>query len=246
MLAFLFRHRNIKYEIYLLWIICCLTLIYDIHICKLNSSDILSGTIFTLSGIHMWSCHFYLTCGNVRRWHYCPNQKISTSHKILAAIANNCIWLNNCIGLTHWVWMRHICVSKLYQHWFRYWLVAWLAPSHYLNKCWDIIVNWAFGNKFQWNSNQNQNTTVFISEHAFENVVWNMAAILSRPQCVNKNTCFFNFVISAGSADSLEPQGVGTSADTMMAMFGFCTHIWSAPDALTHWPLGDLNEIFDV
>ena len=32
--------------------------------------------------------------------------------------------------------------------------------------------------------NFSQNRTIFIKENAFENVVWKMAAILSRPQCV--------------------------------------------------------------
>ena len=38
-------------------------------------------------------------------------------------------------------------------------------------------------NKFQWNVNQN--SYVFIQENPFEYVVWKMAAILSRLQCVN-------------------------------------------------------------
>ena len=37
--------------------------------------------------------------------------------------------------------------------------------------------------KFQWNFNRNSN--IFIQENAFENVVCEMASILSRPQCVN-------------------------------------------------------------
>ena len=44
------------------------------------------------------------------------------------------------------------------------------------------IVNWTLGNKLNWNLNRN--VYVFIQENAFENVVWKMAAILSRPQCV--------------------------------------------------------------
>ena len=48
-------------------------------------------------------------------------------------------------------------------------------------QCWGIA-NWTLKNKLQWNSNQN--TYVFIQENAFENFVWEMAAILSRPQCV--------------------------------------------------------------
>ena len=67
-------------------------------------------------------------------------------------------------------------------HWFRKWLVAWSAASHYLNQCWNIV-NWAIGNKLQWNLKQN--SYIFIQENAFENVVWKMAAILSRPQYVN-------------------------------------------------------------
>ena len=46
-----------------------------------------------------------------------------------------------------------------------------------------VCVNWMLKNKPQWNFNRNSN--IFIQkEHSFENVVWKMAAILSRPQCV--------------------------------------------------------------
>ena len=41
----------------------------------------------------------------------------------------------------------HICVRELGQHWFREWLVAWSAPSHYLNRWW-LIVNWPLGTNF--------------------------------------------------------------------------------------------------
>ena len=59
---------------------------------------------------------------------------------------------------------------------------AWSAPSHYLNQCWNIV-NWILRNKLQWNFNRNSN--IFIQENALENVVCEMASILSRPQCVN-------------------------------------------------------------
>ena len=48
---------------------------------------------------------------------------------------------------------------------------------------WVIIVNWIPGNKLQWNFNRN--LYIFTQETAFENVVRKIAAILSRPQCVN-------------------------------------------------------------
>ena len=57
-----------------------------------------------------------------------------------------------------------------------------MAPSHYLNQCWDIV-KWTLRNKLQWNFNQNSN--IFIQENAFESVSWEMAAILSWSQCVN-------------------------------------------------------------
>ena len=55
--------------------------------------------------------------------------------------------------------------------------MAWLAQSHYLNQCWNIV-NWTLTNELQWNCNRN--SYIFIQENAFENyVVWKMAAILS-------------------------------------------------------------------
>ena len=57
------------------------------------------------------------------------------------------------------------------------------ATSHYLNQCWNIV-NSNLRNTLQWNLQRN--SYHFIQENAFEMVVWNLAAILSRPQCVNK------------------------------------------------------------
>ena len=54
------------------------------------------------------------------------------------------------------------------------------------------MVNFTLGNKFQWNFNRNSN--IFIQENAIENVVCEMASILSRPQCVNV------IVINTGSS----------------------------------------------
>ena len=70
------------------------------------------------------------------------------------------------------------------RHSFRKWLVAWSGPCHYLNQYW-IMVNWTLANIFKLNFNQN--TTTFIEENACEYVVCKMAAILSRPPCVNSS-----------------------------------------------------------
>ena len=79
--------------------------------------------------------------------------------------------------LTHWGRITHICVGKLTTN------GSDTATSHYLNQCWDIV-NWTHGNKLQWKLNRN--LYISIQENAFVNVVWKMAAILSRPQCVNE------------------------------------------------------------
>ena len=54
------------------------------------------------------------------------------------------------------------------------------APSHYLIQ-W-IIINWTL--EYSLQRNLNQNTQFFIHEHASENIVCDMAAILSRGRWV--------------------------------------------------------------
>ena len=96
--------------------------------------------------------------------------------------------------LTHWGRVTHIYVSKQGHHRSRKWLVAWSAPSHHLNR-WRNIVNWALTNKNQWN--RKQNSCIFIQENVFENVVWKMATILSRTQCVKRTCGVLKFFLKA-------------------------------------------------
>ena len=88
-----------------------------------------------------------------------------------------------CSFLTHWGRATHKCVNELTIIGPDNGLspVAWSVPSHYLNQCWNIV-NSNIRNKFQWNFKRN--SFIFIQENPFENVVWKMASILSRPQCV--------------------------------------------------------------
>ena len=72
--------------------------------------------------------------------------------------------------------------QQINHHWFRQWLVAWTAPSHYLNQCRNIV-NLTQRNKLQWNFYRY--SYILIEENPFQNVVWKMAAILPWPQCVN-------------------------------------------------------------
>ena len=81
------------------------------------------------------------------------------------------------VGLTHLPLLPHICVSEWGQHW------SYSTTSHYLNQCW-VIVNWTLRNKLQWNFNKN--SKLFIHEKASENIVCEMAAILSRGRRVNR------------------------------------------------------------
>ena len=66
--------------------------------------------------------------------------------------------------------MTHICVDNLTI------IGADQATSHNLNQCRNLV-NWTLRNKFQWNLNRN--SYIFILENAFENVGYEMAAILS-------------------------------------------------------------------
>ena len=68
-------------------------------------------------------------------------------------------------------------------------MVAWSAPSHYLNQCWNIV-NWTLRNKLQWDLNRN--SYIFINENAFQNVVWKLAVISSRPQRVKSYVLSYN------------------------------------------------------
>ena len=84
------------------------------------------------------------------------------------------------ISLTQRGRVTHICISKTYHHCFRYWIVTWLAPSHYLNPCWNIV-NLILRNKLQWNLKQNSDN--FIQENAFGKLVCIIVAILSVNCC---------------------------------------------------------------
>ena len=87
--------------------------------------------------------------------------------------------------ITHWGRVTHICVGNLTS------IGSYngLSPGRRQAIIWTnagIFVNWTLGNKLRWNFNQNSN--IFFQENPFENVVWNIAAILSRPQCDNLST----------------------------------------------------------
>ena len=58
------------------------------------------------------------------------------------------------------------------------------APIHYLDQYWNIFFFFQYWNIFDWTFGNNRNSEIFIQENAFENIVCEMASILSRLQCV--------------------------------------------------------------
>ena len=136
----------------------------------------------------------------------------------------------SCAHLTHWGGVTHICVVELGHHWFRWWLVACSASSHYLNQCWNIV-NWTLGNKLQWNLNQNLHN--FIQENVFENVVWEMSAILSHLNVLSGCQAYL-------CVDKYRPLMSESSFTTML--MGKISP-WNCCYVLTHRPLEDFNGI---
>ena len=90
---------------------------------------------------------------------------------------------NGQIGSEHLVCVTHICVTKLLQHCFKQWFVAYSVPSFCLNSCW-FAVNWDLVNNLLWNLNEN--TTMLIQKvklkissanvhhSAVASVIWSM------------------------------------------------------------------------
>ena len=74
---------------------------------------------------------------------------------------------------THWDRVTHICVSKQGQSWSRQWLVTWSRQGIIWTDDWILLIGPLATNFSE------------IVIKIYENVVWKMASILSRPQCVN-------------------------------------------------------------
>ena len=87
----------------------------------------------------------------------------------------------------------HICVNKLA-------IIGsdnGLSPGRRQAIIWTnagILLIGPHGNRLQWNLNRN--LCIFIQKNAFENVIWKLVAILSRPQCVNTHECWRLIVTS--------------------------------------------------
>ena len=127
--------------------------------------------------------------------------------------------------LTHWVRVTHICVSKLttigsYNG---------LSPGRRRATNWSNAVNSNLRNKFQ--RNLKRNSYIFSQENPFENVVCEMAAILSRGKWVNEGKPFQNSVNNAinklwylGKVWILQMTSRGWQASYRCPIHTFSTH----------------------
>ena len=70
----------------------------------------------------------------------------------------------------------------------------------------------------------NRYSNIFIQENAFENVICEMASILSRPQCVNtpgeENEIFWDNSVNTMAADALVPHIARLLATMVLNMQG--------------------------
>ena len=98
--------------------------------------------------------------------------------------------LNDITGiLTHWGRVTHICVDKL----------TIIGSNNGLSPGWRQAIIWSnarilFIRPFGTNLSEIAlNWYIFIQENAFENVIRELATILSGPQCVNKIRNMLNY-----------------------------------------------------
>ena len=129
-----------------------------------------------------------------------------------------------------------------------------------MNQCLNIV-NWTLRNKLQWNFNRNSN--IFIEENAFESVIREMGAILSRLQCVllcgwacnqpMRDGVTLQCCLSLAGCiqnDSCNVSLAKTPVEGHKCMITSCPFmsIQLLIHAIisTHWPLGDLDGILKM
>ena len=116
-----------------------------------------------------------------------------------------------------------------------------MVPSHYLNQSWNIV-NWITKNKVQWNLKQNAN--IFIQENVIENVVWKIATILSRPQCVNGSLALWVSLIKNWSGFQLTNGNYRMSLiNTMLLYWAPLSEKYIKHISTQHWGLNKMADI---
>ena len=80
-----------------------------------------------------------------------------------------------------WLMLNSLRLSDVYKRHQPRPSPGWCQAIIWIKAQWTIV-NWTLGKKLKWNLKRNLH--IFIQGNAFENVVWEMSAILARPQCV--------------------------------------------------------------
>ena len=103
--------------------------------------------------------------------------------------------------------------------------MAWSAPSHYLNQCWNIV-NWTIRNKLQWNINQNSN--IFIKKCVWKCRLWNGSHFVLASMCWYYNPRYMHAI-------------------TQIACLVYrLTFIWYGIDNSTSWLFGSFAGVNSI
>ena len=100
----------------------------------------------------------------------------------LVGMLHNWVWTAK--DLTHWGWVTHIYLGKLT-------IIGSdndLSPDRHQAITWTNGGIMLIGPSGKISIKFNQNATTFIQENAFENVIWKITAILSRPQYIQQTS----------------------------------------------------------
>ena len=135
-------------------------------------------------------------------WKYKLTQKQTVALYACKREERALVMINLIYIITHWGRVTHLCVSKLTS-------IAsdnGLWPGRRQAIIWNNV-GILFIGPLGTNFNFNRNSIIFIVENMFENVVCEMSAILSRPQCVNAQMPYFiSQVVLICSLDSFNTE----------------------------------------
>ena len=142
---------------------------WRLHYCMFSAKPLLEPMLTKIN----W------TFRNKIQWNLSQNTIIFISEKMFLSKCHPCF--SGLYVLTHRCRVTHICVRNLT-------IIGsdnGLSPGQRQAIIWinaGILLIEPFWNNLQWNINHNSN--IFIQENALENVICEMASMLSRPQCV--------------------------------------------------------------
>ena len=93
--------------------------------------------------------------------------------------------------ITLWILAMYIWASELDHHWYRQWLFACSAPSHFLVHC-LLLVNWTLRNNHRWKLDQSWE----ISDHDMHRQLssWSSLRLMMQPVFIAENMFISHYV----------------------------------------------------